>query len=96
MVGLAVREFQCALCQKQFTLLSGDLMFPGPNICDECLGEVWGLEGEELAKHVAECLAGEERIPVNSIVQHIRWHKEQWRSADEVVRDRERERRAQG
>ena len=56
MPGLAVREFACSLCGRQFTMLSGDLMVPGPNVCDECLRVVWDL-GEALERHVAECLA---------------------------------------
>jgi hypothetical protein len=73
MPGLAVREFKCSLCQKPFTMLSGDLILPGPNICDDCLREVWELEGEVLVKHVAECsgLQSEEKALVNSIMQHI-------------------------
>ena len=105
MPGMAVREFTCSLCRRQFTLLSGDLMLPGPNICDECLRVIWDLRDEALEKHVAECLAehvtktgehldppSDERAVWNTIVQHIKWHRKQWASAEEAIRDRERDR----
>ena len=95
MPGIALREFECTLCQDQFTLLSDDLMLPEPDICDECLRKVWPLEGEELANYVAERLAcepGEKETLVSTTVQYITRYKEQWRSADEAIDSRERER----
>lgn len=92
MPGLAVRKFECTLCQQQFTLLSGDLILPGPRICDECLVEVWALEGEALANYVAERLLGEEKMSASSIVQRITFHQDQWKSAEEAIGNRERER----
>ncbi len=94
MPGMAVREFECTLCRQKFSLLSGDLFFPGPNICDDCLEEVWELESEELAKHVAGRVASEEKIGVNSIVRHIKWHRERWGSAEEAIGNREQMRQA--
>jgi hypothetical protein len=94
MPGLAVREFECSLCHTPFTMLSGDLILPGPNICDDCLREIWELEGKVLVKHVAGCLGSqsEEKGLVHSVIQHIKWHRGQWRTAEDVIRDRERER----
>jgi len=108
MAILALREFECTLCQQHFTLLSGDLILPGPRICDECLKVLWELEGDALEKHISERLGMaskdgerpeshvENRALVNSTVQHIQWHKDRWSSADEAIQDRERERRALG
>ena len=108
MAILALREFECTLCQERFTLLSGDLIVPGPRVCDECLKALWELEGDALAKHISESLGKasqdgecpeshiEKQALVNSTVQHIRWHKEQWSSVDEAIQDRERERRSLG
>ena len=109
MVGLALREFECTLCQRRFTLLSGDLILPGPSICDECLRALWELEGDALTKHISGCLKEEasrvgerpeshfeERALVSGTVQLITWYKEQWGSAEEATQDRERERQALG
>jgi hypothetical protein len=106
MAILALREFECTLCQQHFTLLSGDLILPGPRVCDECLQVLWELEGDALEKHISESLRKashdgerleshiEKQALVNSTVQHIQWHKEQWRSAEEAIQARERERRS--
>jgi len=108
MAILALREFECTLCQQHFTLLSGDLILPGPRTCDECLRVLWELEGDTLEKQVSENLSkasqDEERLEshtekqalVNSTVQHIRWLKEQWSSVEEAIQNRERERRSLG
>lgn len=92
MPGMAVRQFECTLCRRWFTLLSGDLIFPGPRICDACLREAWPLEGEALAAYVTERLAGEQKLPVTSVVQHINQLRGQWASAEAVIGNRERER----
>jgi hypothetical protein len=60
MPGMAIREFKCNLCAQGFTMLSGDLMYPEHNLCDECLKTVWELKDAALTLHVAECLAGDE------------------------------------
>ncbi len=75
MPGMAVREFECTLCQQPFRLLSGDFFLPEPNVCDDCLRQVWELEREALEEHVAECLAGRETFPAGDIVRHIDWHQ---------------------
>ena len=72
MAFMAVREFECILCQGHFTLLSGDLMLPEPVICDECLVEVWLLEGDVLAKHISKHLAGNVSPHKEHLESHIR------------------------
>ena len=108
MAILALREFECTLCHRHFSLLSGDLILPSPKLCDECLKVLWELEDDTLEKHISESLAKahqdrerreshiEERALVNSTVQHIQWHKEQWSSVEEAIQDRERDRRSLG
>jgi len=109
MVGLAVREFQCALCQQQFTLLSGDLIVPESNICDDCLRVMWAMDDQALAEHVRGCLArdklpagerpdsqGEEKALVNGIMQSIKRYREQWGEIEGALGHREQGRRAFG
>ena len=90
MPGLMLREFECSLCQAQFMMLAGDLLLPGPNVCDDCLTAVWPLDNEALTHHVRERLGaqGQGEAGVNSIVQHIQGHREQWAAAEEVIRFR--------
>lgn len=91
MPALALRENECALCQGRFTLLSGDLMVPEPHLCDECLREVWGLDSETLVRRTTGHLAGQDRMPVENIVQHLQGLKSKWKSVEEAIRARERE-----
>ena len=56
MPGLAVRDLDCTLCQKRFTLLCGDLIIPSTCICDECLREAWELSGDALTEYFSGCL----------------------------------------
>ena len=108
MAILALREFECTLCQQRFTLLSGDLVPPGTRICDECLKVLWELEGDALENHISESLGKASRdrecpeshiqnqTLVNSTVHHLKWLKEQCSSVEEAIQDRERERRSLG
>ncbi|MCJ7735772.1 MAG: hypothetical protein MUQ10_00460 [Anaerolineae bacterium] len=96
MPGIAVREFGCTLCRKKFTLLAGDLFVPEPDLCDECLGEIWPLEGEALVKYVAERWPDEEKLPMDSVFQYINQYKAQWPSAEEAIKQREQMRKAFG
>jgi hypothetical protein len=90
MPGMSVREFKCDLCDQPFRMPSGDLMVPGPNVCDDCLREVWDMADDALTEHVAACLArGAGQASVNDIVQYINTNREQWEEAEEVIRLRE-------
>ena len=99
---MALRNFECTLCQRSFTLLSGDLILPGPNICDECLLALWELESDALTKHISACLKenasrpkehleshSKEQELLNSTVRLFQQYKEQWHSAQEIIKDRE-------
>ena len=109
MAVMGIRDFECILCQGNFTLLSGDLMVPEPVICDECLVEVWQLEGDALARYMSEHLAEntsphKEYIESNirqgtlceKIIRNIQGWKQQQMSVDEIIRDREQARQALG
>ncbi len=102
MPGMSIREFECSLCGQPFTMSSGDLMVPHPDLCDECWREVWDMDDEALTEHVVACLArgesvagealgapSEEQAAVNSIVQYIKSHTEHYGEAEEVIRQRE-------
>lgn len=56
-VCMAVRDFDCILCQRHFSRMSGDLILPEDLICDECLAELWQLEGDVLREYVSQHLA---------------------------------------
>ena len=101
MAVFAVRDFECILCQRQFSLPSGDLIVPESLICDECLAELWQLEGDALARYVSEHLAKNasqrEQGPEshvqqgaleNRIIRNIQSMKLHWASAEEVIRNR--------
>ena len=104
MAIMGFRDFECTVCQRHFDMLSGDLMVPGPIICDECLRVLWKLESDAVARHVSECLKqkdsqlgeGPDAALVNSTVQLVQWHKEKWGSIEEAIRSREWQRKAMG
>ena len=91
---IAVREFNCSLCQQPFTLLSGDLILPGPYFCDNCLRAVWKLEGEVLINHITSCLKSQnkDQSHVTLILQHLQEFKENWETVDDLIRLREQQR----
>ena len=104
MAIMALRDFYCSLCGCVVTMMSGDLMYPRPVVCDQCLRDVWDLEDEALHQHVAGCLAkpiaaevrkSPSRDPMvdeDSIVGHIQGYKERWSSAEKAVEAQELER----
>lgn len=47
-VCMAEREFVCVLCGKIFRRVSGDLLLPPDQVCDDCLAEFEPLEESEL------------------------------------------------
>ena len=92
MPGMSIKEFKCDLCDQLFTMSSGDLMVPTPNVCDECLREVWDFPDKALAEHAAACLArgeGAGQVSVDDIVSYINTNREQWAEVEEVIRLRE-------
>jgi hypothetical protein len=94
---MSIREFKCDLCDQPFTMSSGDLMVPQPNVCDECLREVWDMPDKALAEHTAACLAQRAgQASVDDIVSYINANRERWAEVDEVIRLREWARRMLG
>ncbi len=96
MPGFGLREFECTLCQQSFIMPSGDLILPEPNICDECLNQVWEMKAQALTAHVIGCLPSEENALVNNVVQHIKRYKEQGGEIEEVLQHREQGRKMFG
>ena len=90
MPGFGPREFECSLCQARFTMLAGDLLLPGPNLCDDCLTAVWPLKDEALTHHVRQRLRAREQEEawVDNIIHHIKCHREQWATVEDVIRFR--------
>lgn len=78
-ICMAVRDFDCILCQRHYARMSADAILPVGLICDECLDEFCQLEGNNLRKHVSERLAGrspQNKELENGIVSAIEWHKQ--------------------
>jgi len=109
MVGIALRTFDCTLCQAQFERLAGDLMVPAPNLCDACLQVVWEMDDATLAAHISRSLTdnasklergyapyGGQRALEEGTVRYVQWHREQWNSAEEAISVREQERKDWG
>jgi hypothetical protein len=72
-------------------MFAGDLLLPGPNLCDDCLTAVWPLDDEALTHHVLDRLGArsQEETWVNSVVQHVKGHRERWATVEDVVRYRQ-------
>ena len=107
MAIMALREFECTLCQQRFTLLSGDLILPEPMLCDACLQELWQLEGDALRKHISyhlvEHASSGDQDPEwqnqveqleDQVIQIVLMLKQRGRTIQEIIRDREAERQA--
>jgi hypothetical protein len=52
----ANRDFECILCQRHFTRASADLILTDDMICDDCLGELQGMNENDLREHVSQQL----------------------------------------
>ena len=91
MAGMALREFACSLCGQKFEKYSGDLMIPGPEICDNCLHDVWQMDETTLASHVRLCLEQQKRqVALQDMVQHIQWFKQTFENAEGAIRARKK------
>ncbi|HSJ56097.1 MAG TPA: hypothetical protein VLC95_02900 [Anaerolineae bacterium] len=102
MPGFAVRDVECILCRKQFSLMTADFIVPWTLICDECLAQVWALEGEDLTEHLAAAHAATIRArseepaasPVpphpfdQEIAAHLQEMKQRWTTAHDAIRAR--------
>jgi hypothetical protein len=51
-VAMAPREFECPLCGRQFTRVSGDFVPLEATVCDACLAELGPLDGIALRKEI--------------------------------------------
>jgi hypothetical protein len=52
-------------------MMSGDLIVPEPDLCDDCLKEVWELDGEALTAYVTERIPEDAIFSVESVIQQI-------------------------
>jgi hypothetical protein len=57
MAVASVREFECILCRRQFSMLTQDLIPPWTLICHECMEEILELEEKALAEYLAAAYA---------------------------------------
>ena len=94
MPGLAVRAFDCTLCGQRFSLLSGDLILPGPELCDDCLRAVWALEGEDLEQYVGQCVADADPALVDSVRTYLAGYRTRYADVEEAIHNRDSGRRA--
>ncbi|MBN2392791.1 MAG: hypothetical protein JXR84_18820 [Anaerolineae bacterium] len=46
------REFECPLCGRKFTRVSGDFVPPEATVCDECLAELGPIGEIALRKEI--------------------------------------------
>ena len=91
MVGIAMREFACSLCGQTFEKYSGDLIIPGPEICESCLCEVWEMDDATLTTHVGLCLKKQQgSVTEHSMVQFIQWEKQTWASPEDAIQARKK------
>ena len=51
-VAMGPREFECPLCGRQFTRISGDFVPPEATVCDDCLAELESLDEIALRKEI--------------------------------------------
>jgi hypothetical protein len=75
MAGMAERDLECFLCQRQFITMYEDFIIAEEIICDDCLAEMEQLTESELKQRVSARLA--QRNLANStlverVVQNIR------------------------
>ncbi|MCP4601600.1 MAG: hypothetical protein GY847_13995 [Proteobacteria bacterium] len=91
-----LRDFECTLCQQSFTMPSGDLILPEPNICDECIVHVWDMGDQALTEHVIKCLPDKDNVWVNEVIQYIKKHKESGGEVKEILKFREQQRKLFG
>ena len=94
MPGLVLREFDCTFCGQRFSLLSGDLILPGPELCDDCLREVWALKGEDLEQCVSRCAVDAGPALVDDVRAYLQGYRARYAKVEEVIYIRDSEQRA--
>lgn len=85
---MALREFNCTLCPKTFEKMSPDLVIPGPDLCDDCLQQVWQMDGDALTAFVTEHLPEDAKFTVEKIVQHTQMIRQNSDSAEQAIQNR--------
>ena len=85
---MALRDFTCTLCPKTFEKMSGDLIIPQPDLCDDCLKQVWEMDGDALTAYVTERLPEDAQFSVEKIVRHTQSVQEGSASAEQAIQNR--------
>ena len=85
---VALHEFNCILCQQTFELMFGDVIFPIPEMCEDCLREVWEMDEKALTAYVAKRLPEDAMFPVEKIVQHTQMIQANSESAEQAIENR--------
>jgi hypothetical protein len=55
-IAMAVRDFECLLCRREFSRMTADFIIMEEQVCDECLKDLCQLEGDECARQVSRRL----------------------------------------
>ena len=71
-VCIAERSFECLLCQRQYTRVSGDLILTEDLICNDCLKEFQRLDESELRKQVSDRLSKNPSLPSQEIERALK------------------------
>ena len=69
-------------------MMSGDFIFPEPDLCEDCLKTVWEMDGEALAAYVTEHYPEDAMFPVEKIVEHTQRIQESSESVEEAIERR--------
>ena len=85
---MALRNFNCILCSKSFEKMTPDFIVPEPDLCDDCLREVWEMDGDDLTAYVAERLPEDTSFSVEKVVQHTQMIQQNSGSAEQAIEDR--------
>ena len=87
MAGMTWREFKCSLCGQKMNRYSGDLMIPGPEICDNCLREVWEMDDNTLSSYVDVCLEKQKRpVTLQSMLKYLQGYNQRWTNVEDVMK----------
>jgi hypothetical protein len=83
-----LRDFNCVFCQSTFEMLAGDIMIPEPDLCEDCLKEVWEMDDEALTIHFTLHLSLDAAFSAEEVVQHTQRIQEQSESPEQAIQAR--------
>jgi hypothetical protein len=89
MVGMVLRDFVCSLCGNTFEKYAGDLNIPGPELCEQCMFQVWEMEGVTLITHIHVCLNKQDNsVTEHHMLQYVNWLKTTWKHPEDAIKTR--------